>query len=72
MTDKTPILAQTFTESFTVYSAKRFPGVPGVYFFWVSNINLTSLVIATNFLFHFQILPHFQLRLAIRDKSYHW
>jgi len=23
-----PILAQTFTEAFTVYSAKRFPGVP--------------------------------------------
>ncbi|TFK20353.1 hypothetical protein FA15DRAFT_599891 [Coprinopsis marcescibilis] len=26
--DISPILAQTFTESFTVYSAKRFPGVP--------------------------------------------
>lgn len=24
-----PILAQTFTEPFLVYSAKRFPGVPG-------------------------------------------
>ncbi|KIY49492.1 hypothetical protein FISHEDRAFT_72812 [Fistulina hepatica ATCC 64428] len=24
-----PVLAQTFTEPFTVYSAKRFPGVPG-------------------------------------------
>lgn len=24
-----PILAQTFTEPFIVYSAKRFPGVPG-------------------------------------------
>ncbi|KAI5117385.1 hypothetical protein M0805_009074 [Coniferiporia weirii] len=28
MTSSAPILAQTFTESFTVYSAKRFPGVP--------------------------------------------
>ncbi|EJD01613.1 uncharacterized protein FOMMEDRAFT_142187 [Fomitiporia mediterranea MF3/22] len=28
MTGIAPILAQTFTESFTVYSAKRFPGVP--------------------------------------------
>ncbi|KZS94111.1 hypothetical protein SISNIDRAFT_59558 [Sistotremastrum niveocremeum HHB9708] len=27
-TDSTPILAQAFTESFVVYSAKRFPGVP--------------------------------------------
>jgi len=27
-TDVSPVLAQTFTESFTVYSAKRFPGVP--------------------------------------------
>lgn len=26
--DVSPVLAQTFTESFTVYSAKRFPGVP--------------------------------------------
>lgn len=25
----TPVLAQAFTEPFTVYSAKRFPGVPG-------------------------------------------
>lgn len=24
-----PVLAQAFTEPFTVYSAKRFPGVPG-------------------------------------------
>lgn len=24
-----PVLAQTFTDHFTVYSAKRFPGVPG-------------------------------------------
>lgn len=24
-----PVLSQTFTDSFTVYSAKRFPGVPG-------------------------------------------
>lgn len=28
-TDVSPVLAQTFTESFTVFSAKRFPGVPG-------------------------------------------
>lgn len=28
MTTQAPILAQTFTDSFTVYSAKRFPGVP--------------------------------------------
>ncbi|KAL5507818.1 hypothetical protein ACEPAH_5436 [Sanghuangporus vaninii] len=28
MTGVSPILAQTFTEAFTVYSAKRFPGVP--------------------------------------------
>jgi len=27
-TGTTPILAQTYTEAFTVYSAKRFPGVP--------------------------------------------
>ncbi|KAF9481854.1 hypothetical protein BDN70DRAFT_875805 [Pholiota conissans] len=26
--DVSPVLAQTFTEQFTVYSAKRFPGVP--------------------------------------------
>ncbi|KAF5333238.1 hypothetical protein D9611_002518 [Ephemerocybe angulata] len=26
--DISPVLAQTFTEAFTVYSAKRFPGVP--------------------------------------------
>lgn len=28
-TDVSPVLAQTFTEPFMVYSAKRFPGVPG-------------------------------------------
>lgn len=28
-TDVSPVLAQTFTEPFIVYSAKRFPGVPG-------------------------------------------
>ncbi|KAJ3557238.1 hypothetical protein NP233_g11794 [Leucocoprinus birnbaumii] len=27
-TDVSPVLAQTFTEAFTVFSAKRFPGVP--------------------------------------------
>jgi hypothetical protein len=27
--DVSPVLAQTFTDHFTVYSAKRFPGVPG-------------------------------------------
>jgi hypothetical protein len=27
-TDVSPVLAQTFTEPFIVYSAKRFPGVP--------------------------------------------
>jgi len=27
-TDISPVLAQTFTQPFTVYSAKRFPGVP--------------------------------------------
>lgn len=27
-TDVSPVLAQTFTEPFMVYSAKRFPGVP--------------------------------------------
>ncbi|KAI0089059.1 velvet factor-domain-containing protein [Irpex rosettiformis] len=27
-TDQTPVLAQTFTEPFVVFSAKRFPGVP--------------------------------------------
>ncbi|KAK2466037.1 hypothetical protein APHAL10511_001679 [Amanita phalloides] len=27
-TDVSPVLAQTFTQPFTVYSAKRFPGVP--------------------------------------------
>jgi len=26
--DVSPVLAQTFTEQFTVFSAKRFPGVP--------------------------------------------
>lgn len=26
-----PILAQAFSEPFTVYSAKRFPGVPGMF-----------------------------------------
>jgi len=26
--DVSPVLAQTFTKQFTVYSAKRFPGVP--------------------------------------------
>ncbi len=31
MTGQSPILAQTFTEPFIVYSAKRFPGVPGVF-----------------------------------------
>lgn len=30
MTGQSPILAQTFTEPFVVYSAKRFPGVPGI------------------------------------------
>jgi hypothetical protein len=25
-----PVLAQTFTEPFTVYSAKKFPGVPAI------------------------------------------
>lgn len=30
-TDVSPVLAQTFTEPFIVYSAKRFPGVPGLY-----------------------------------------
>ncbi|KAK0461815.1 velvet factor [Desarmillaria tabescens] len=29
-TDVSPVLAQTFTEPFTVFSAKRFPGVPGI------------------------------------------
>lgn len=29
-TGVSPILAQTFTDSFTVFSAKRFPGVPGI------------------------------------------
>ncbi|GAB1519853.1 hypothetical protein RhiTH_002924 [Rhizoctonia solani] len=28
-TTSAPVLAQTFTDPFTVYSAKRFPGVPG-------------------------------------------
>lgn len=28
-TDVSPVLAQTFTEPFVVFSAKRFPGVPG-------------------------------------------
>ena len=28
--DTSPVLAQTFTEPFVVYSAKRFPGVPGM------------------------------------------
>jgi len=27
-TDVSPVLAQVFTEPFTVFSAKRFPGVP--------------------------------------------
>jgi hypothetical protein len=27
--DVSPVLAQTFTDPFTVFSAKRFPGVPG-------------------------------------------
>jgi hypothetical protein len=27
--DVSPILAQTYTQAFDVYSAKRFPGVPG-------------------------------------------
>jgi hypothetical protein len=27
--DVSPVLAQTFTEPFVVFSAKRFPGVPG-------------------------------------------
>ena len=29
-TDVSPVLAQTFTEPFVVFSAKRFPGVPGM------------------------------------------
>lgn len=28
-TDVSPVLAQVFTDKFDVYSAKRFPGVPG-------------------------------------------
>ncbi|KAF5364333.1 hypothetical protein D9756_000182 [Leucocoprinus leucothites] len=31
-TGSTPVLAQTFTEPFTVFSAKRFPGVPVYHF----------------------------------------
>jgi hypothetical protein len=30
-TDVSSVLAQAFTEPFMVYSAKRFPGVPGEY-----------------------------------------
>lgn len=29
-TNISPILAQTFTDPFVVFSAKRFPGVPGM------------------------------------------
>jgi hypothetical protein len=28
--DVSPVLAQAFTDPFTVFSAKRFPGVPGI------------------------------------------
>lgn len=29
-TNVSPVLAQTFTDPFVVFSAKRFPGVPGM------------------------------------------
>lgn len=32
-TDVSPVLAQVFTDKFDVYSAKRFPGVPGELYF---------------------------------------
>jgi Velvet factor len=32
-TDVSPVLAQAFTDPFMVYSAKRFPGVPGEYLY---------------------------------------
>ena len=43
-----PVLAQAFTEPFTVYSAKRFPGVPGkiktsVKSFYSPTLTLTAL-----------------------------
>lgn len=41
--DVSPVLAQTFTEQFTVYSAKRFPGVPGTY------SNFTSIFILLSY-----------------------
>jgi len=34
--DVSPVLAQTFTEQFTVFSAKRFPGVPGNFDYYSS------------------------------------
>ena len=38
-----PVLAQAFTEPFTVYSAKRFPGVPGE----MTDVHITSTIILT-------------------------
>lgn len=53
MTGQSKILAQTFTDSFIVYSAKRFPGVPGMSFRWLSmtfeahhHLDTTALSIA--------------------------
>lgn len=40
-TTSAPILAQTFTQPFTVYSAKRFPGVPGSLDFFSPEMKLT-------------------------------
>ncbi|KIM46423.1 hypothetical protein M413DRAFT_441516 [Hebeloma cylindrosporum] len=38
--DISPVLAQTFTDQFTVFSAKRFPGVPGNFNYYSSTFGI--------------------------------
>ncbi|KAB5595338.1 hypothetical protein CTheo_1210 [Ceratobasidium theobromae] len=45
-TTSTPVLAQTFTDPFTVYSAKRFPGVPAYLGTCSFNAETTPLSVA--------------------------
>ena len=40
--DVSPVLAQSFTDQFTVYSAKRFPGVPGEIDYPLNSVISTS------------------------------
>jgi hypothetical protein len=79
--DVSPVLAQTFTEQFTVFSAKRFPGVPGTWGFRIIvAIDYGGLCILINnqpFLFPFvssatQIPPHCLSHLATKAKSFLW